>query len=350
MWAYIWACIWAIGKLPITYYLPLVIVGFIILMIIFMNFTFYRTFDKSTITTISKNISYSSIRDECNELCGLFFGYSYIGYIYKSSNDKENNILYCLCTENQFEELKKKKGEIIRDTDIFIKLLTRMGTYYNLRYVKSHLNCTKFIANDFQEQIIREVFEFYKENNNCVIMISGGPGTGKSSMGVLIAKKCAEEFEEGYLCKTFNPTSPGDPLRYLYNQCNPTLKKPLILLIDEFDILLDSFHHNQVVLHEHIPTEVYNKITWNNLFDDINSKLYPNLIVILTTNLTRENIEKEYDKSYIRPGRVNFYYNISGNNKNEISDCKNEISDCKNEISDCKNEISDCGCFAWVKN
>lgn len=108
MWAYIWVYIWGIGKLPVTYYLPLVIVGFIILMIIFMYLMTYRTFDRDTITTISKNILYSAVRDERDEPCCIFFGYFYIGYICRSSNDKENDVLYCLCTVYQFQELKKE--------------------------------------------------------------------------------------------------------------------------------------------------------------------------------------------------------------------------------------------------
>ena len=57
-------------------------------------------------------------------------------------------------------------------------------------------------------------------------------------------------------------------------------------------------------MHKNIPIEVYNKTTWNNLFDDINLMLYPNLIVILTTNLTNTLIKEKYDLSYIRKGRV----------------------------------------------
>jgi Holliday junction resolvasome RuvABC ATP-dependent DNA helicase subunit len=147
-------------------------------------------------------------------------------------------------------------------------------------------------------------------------MISGRPGTGKSSMGILIAKEL-----NGSLCKTYDPTNPGDYLENVYNQVNPTDKNPLILLIDEFDILLHSLHNKLVVLHDDIPTEVSTKTKWNNLFDDLNLKLFPNLIVILTTNLTRKTIEKNYEKSYIRPGRVNFHYNISENGENEISSC-----------------------------
>ena len=136
-------------------------------------------------------------------------------------------------------------------------------------------------------------------------MISGSPGAGKSAMGILIAKEL-----NGSLCKTYNPTNPGDNLENVYNQVNPTITNPLVLLIDEFDILLESFHNHQVVMHKNIPIEVYNKTTWNNLFDDISIKVYANVIVILTTNLTRETIEKNYDPSYIREKRINLEFTL----------------------------------------
>jgi len=57
-------------------------------------------------------------------------------------------------------------------------------------------------------------------------------------------------------------------------------------------------------MHKNIPIEIYNKITWNNLFDDINLNLYPHLILILTTNLSKETLDSQYDSSYTRLGRV----------------------------------------------
>jgi hypothetical protein len=248
---------------------------------------------------------YSIITNDQNDPSGFFIGKYYIGYIYKPTKQSEINILYCLCKVDQFNKLKKKNDIIIKETDIFIDLYMRKGNYYHFEYQKRQLNCTNFIPKKNQNHIIKQIIEFYRKNNKCVVMISGDPGKGKSAVGILIAKEI-----NGSLCKSYNPTNPGDNLENLYNQINPTINNPLILLIDEFDILLDSLHNNKIILHKNIPIEIYNKTTWNNLFDDINLKLYPNIIIILTSNLNKTTIENKYDSSYIRKNRIDLIFNL----------------------------------------
>ena len=279
----------------------------ILIPFLFFGYKFYCITEQNLITIISKNIKYSVITNDQNDPSGFFIGKYYIGYLYKPNKDSEINILYCLCKIGQFNVLKNKKDIIIKETDIFIDIYMRKGNYYHFEYQKRQLNCTNF--NDYkfknQKHILNQVVNYYKKYNNCVTMISGDPGKGKSALGILIAKEL-----NGSLCKSFNPTNPGDNLENLYNQVNPTINNPLILLIDEFDIILDLLHHNKIILHKNIPTEIYNKTTWNNLFDDINLKLYPNLIIILTSNINRKTIEETYDTSYIRKGRINLTFNL----------------------------------------
>ena len=121
-------------------------------------------------------------------------------------------------------------------------------------------------------------------------------------MGILIAKAL-----NGSMCKTYSPTEPGDTLRNLYDTVKPTYESPLILLIDEFDGIIDLIHKNEVKCHDNIPIEVRNKTSWNTLLDDINLNIYPFIVVILTSNV---NITTKYEQSYIRPGRVDLYYEV----------------------------------------
>ncbi len=279
---------------------------------IYFGFSFYSINNTNLVITISKKIKYATIRNEDNEPSGLFFGFApsendffhryYFGYIAEGSSKEANAMtLYCLAHPSVFLVLKKK-DDVKQPNDQTIKLLVRVGNYYCLRYKERDLICTHFIPTEKQALIIDQIIDHYTRNQICVGLVCGSPGSGKTALGTLLAKQLS-----GSLCKTYRPTDPGDNLENIYNKVNPTSKTPLIILLDEFDILLDSFHNTTAKLHKAIHTEVSSKILWNSLFDDIQSKLYPFTIVILTSNLERETLETKYDPSYIRPGRVHVY-------------------------------------------
>lgn len=112
-----------------------------------------------------------------------------------------------------------------------------------------------------------------------------------------------------YLCDTFNPTDPGDDIGLIYSTIMPTEDRPLILVLEEFDILINKIHHNMIQPHKHIPIQIKDKTSWNTFFDRIDRGLYPNMIFILTSNIDPEYIDR-LDKSYLRNGRVNGRYHL----------------------------------------
>lgn len=278
----------------------------LIIPFMFFGYSFYNVTDSNVITCISNNIKYSTIRNEDEDPSGLFIGYYYVGYISARSNKESPGLLYCLSTEKMFKELTKKECISTDETkNIFISLITLKGNYYCRYSRKRDLECSHYLPKENQEQVVDDTINFYNTNHICVTMVYGNPGTGKSIIGLLIAKKL-----KGSFCKTYNPSIPGDTLENIYDNAQVSKTKPLILLIDEFDIILERFHNNKINLHKDIPIEVYNKTTWNSLLDDINIKLYPYLIVILTSNLSESEIKTKYDVSYIREGRVNIIHNL----------------------------------------
>ena len=129
--------------------------------------------------------------------------------------------------------------------------------------------------------------------------ISGVPGTGKTSIAYILANKL-----NGSLCKKFNPTNPNYTLDILYTVTNPTKKNPLILILDEIDILIDMIHIG-IPNSKKFPIEVKNKTEWSILMDDINSGLYPHMIVVMTSNKPIEYFD-ELDPAYMREGRVDY--------------------------------------------
>ena len=58
----------------------------------------------------------------------------------------------------------------------------------------------------------------------------------------LIAKDMGGSF-----CDTFDPTRPGDSLSELYSKVFPSKENPLVLVFEEFDIMIEKIHHDKGV-------------------------------------------------------------------------------------------------------
>ena len=73
--------------------------------------------------------------------------------------------------------------------------------------------------------------------------------------------------------------------------------------------MIEKINHG-IDPHRSIPIQVRNKTTWNQLFDKISRGELQNIIVVLTSNKSLEEINK-IDPAYLREGRVNHYYSTS---------------------------------------
>jgi hypothetical protein len=268
---------------------------------IYYGYQLYFIHNKETISRVSSKISNSSIKKEDNKPDGFFISWKHVGFFIKNEGDIS---LYIFCSKSEYEFLlKRNPSEETTDTEINISLYERSGNYLWLNYTKRELNVYNFHAKENQEKIIDSISEFHKKS--FVTLIYGKPGTGKSMISILLAKKL-----NAYLVRTFNPTDPGDSISSLYGEINPTKINPLIIVFDEFDIMLDKIHNNTIFKHKNIPIEIYDKVSWNRFFDDINLGLYPNTIFILTSNISKFNLDIKYDSSYLRDGRIDLKFDI----------------------------------------
>ena len=90
----------------------------------------------------------------------------------------------------------------------------------------------------------------------------------------------------------------------LYSEAERTDGSPLIVVIDECDIQLRKFIM-KILYFIKIYASVRDKQTFNNFLDQIDIGLYYNMILLLISNKSREEIHKEYnDYSYLRDGRI----------------------------------------------
>ena len=150
-----------------------------------------------------------------------------------------------------------------------------------------------------KEELFKQIMNFYKHNNFCKVYLSGVPGCGKTYFAYLLAQKIG-----CYLCDCYNPYEPSSNLNEVYNLCKIGPQKPLILVLDEVDILLEKIHMSKKEEHKKFSREIFDKTTWNNFFDKIEFGLFPYLIVIMNSNKPKSYIDN-MDPSYLRQGRIN---------------------------------------------
>lgn len=275
-------------------------------LLMFTSFRLYKTSDRSRVVNIQKKITNASIFSD-DKPVGLIWNKEQmmLGLIIETSTNKSKNIeLWMICKPETWDLYEQKD-----DGRTYIQFWEIDGTFQwqnvNKRPIdvtdfeprKSLPNFTPFtsgrrILNLSQAEIVDKIYQTYKEKNTSTAFVYGNPGSGKSALGLLVAKKL-----NGSFCKAFNPFQPGLNLSLLYLQVEPTQSNPLVILLDEIDVQWDQF---PIQGHKDIPTQIVDKRSWNSIFDDINLGLYPHLVVILTSNKPYT----DYDLSFTRDGRI----------------------------------------------
>ena len=270
------------------------------------GFQLYQIKEKSSITSILNKINLSSISTDNDKPSGFFFGKWFIGILYEKLTNygEEKAEIWLLIKPNILKLLLTGQENKSHNNDQ-ISLWSRSGNFWHINYVSRLFECSSMIPRKDQKDCIEIIVDNFKKKKTSVNYLSGDPGCGKSMIGILLAKEL-----EGSLVRTFSPIDPGDNIENLYSIIEPTEDKPLIIVLDEFDIILDKIHHG-VQPHKTIPIQIRDKVTWNQFLDDINLGLYPNVIVILTSNISPGTVKTIFDPSYIRPGRIDNFFSLS---------------------------------------
>ena len=232
---------------------------------------------------------------------GFIYGFWFIGFIYETVGERgsSSSILYMLCSNKYFSQISDNKiGEDAKPGAKQVTIHERYGNFFCLQYRKRKLNISAYKANQAQQVIIDPIVHMYNEKYHVVAYVYGAPGSGKSLLAMLVAAEL-----NGTFCQTFNMTHPGDNFSELYYCVEPSKNKPLIILLDEVDMILDSIINKRVPHHKYIPISVIDKNGWNMFFDNIDRGYFPNVVFIMTSNQTPETYRE--DSSLLRAGRVN---------------------------------------------
>ena len=210
-------------------------------------------------------------------------------------DNKKSGIINLKKIKNNNKKNKKKETKEI-------KYLMKRGWYGNIHFRTRDILIKNNSFNWKQEILYENIMKFYNKNNYSKIFISGDIGKGKTYFSYLLAK-----YLNCFLCDTFDPTEPSCTLDNIYTSIDHSYKKPLILLIDEIDIIFEKITKQEPLHHKKFSIMIKNKIDWNNFLDKIEFGLYKNLILIICSNMTKEEIAKKYDKSFLRKGRINVF-------------------------------------------
>lgn len=160
---------------------------------------------------------------------------------------------------------------------------------------KSQLDVIDFILRMTKER------ERKLKPKGCVVLIHGPRGSGKSSIGKVLSIKLKATF-----CPFFTPIEAGEWFDSIYSIAKPTDKKPLVVMIEEVDTMIQAILDGKVAnKNKHMKVLCSNKASWNHWFDNL-SEYYPHVYIIMTMNSSLDQINS-LDSSMIREGRVDAY-------------------------------------------
>jgi hypothetical protein len=270
----------------------------------------YCLTERDICSRVQKRISdWSTHKTENNRGYGYSFGYWYLVSVNINKNsDGDNYNVYIISNKSSYEYLTKDSQEpqvyslyTVPRNDL--KIYERCGSYCNSWFRQRTVKINSITARPEQETIIESIKSHHAKYNHTVVYLYGPPGSGKSIVGILLANS----YKSAY-CNTLKPWQPGDNLGSLYSDVEPTQSSPLILAFDEFDGPLIQIHTG-IEPHPKFIIQTRDKTGWNQLLDEIHIGMYPNLILLLTSNKTPEFI-RELDPSYIREGRVDLMFEL----------------------------------------
>ena len=163
-----------------------------------------------------------------------------------------------------------------------------------------------------QSKVVNDIFSKYENGMNTIVtMITGIPGTGKSTTSEYVYMKFKQNGYTPKLIRNFHPADRGMSI-YITIDHIIKLDSPVIMEISEYDIAVEKSLLSEDSSRD-TKAHAQNKASFATFHDFISRK--PGLIVICTSNKSLDQMKKMHntDKSitgeaFIRPGRFHLFY------------------------------------------
>ncbi len=270
--------------------------------------------DKISILSHKVKKNASELRDMENA-GGIFMGFGYFGWFeHKSSHwaGSDSMTAKIFCRQKTYDKLLRSKGERKIEEGmpdptqhLKLKVIENTAVGFYPEYATRDIVISKR-ATPTQQICIETIVQMFhqREEKHLTCFISGEVGSGKSMSCLLLAQHLGAKYSDD-----LRPLKPGSFLRQIYAAASPSIHNPLVLVIEEVDIVLQKIHelNSDVSAHKRFAASVSDKTSWNAMLDSIDNGKYPNLILVMTSNKSIGEIS-ELDPAYLRPGRVHFEY------------------------------------------
>jgi hypothetical protein len=259
-------------------------------------------------------IQYSYLYEGKIEPEGFCFNRTYLAYVSQSKvsfnhgSKKESSIWYIGVIPFKITPYDENEDD---DSDSDKTKNKKITLYLSNKYYDGYFEEIELPFNDFnenkkQKKLIDSILDNYKENRFKISrnLIYGSPGSGKSFIGKLIASKL-----DTSLCFDLKLEDPGTSLLTLWKTVRPTKEKPMVIQIDEFDVLINKLHNNKIEKKcDWMRYQLFDKQSYNTFMSEYLICL-PYVIYIFTMNVEPDIINK-MDKSYIRENRIDKIYKL----------------------------------------
>jgi len=263
--------------------------------------------DKDIALRVQKRLTHSSHVADGGKGYGYSIGYWYYACIEIECNEYGDRYdIWMIATAASYETLIRENARATAATPLAdgepeeqeMTIFVRSGNFSNTWFRRRTITLPGVEPRPDQVAVLDAICEHQKKRRHTVVFLHGSPGSGKSMIGMMLARRLG-----GGYCNTLKPWQPGDTLADLYAEAEPSAEKPLVVAFDEFDGALMAIHAG-IPSHKIVPTSIGDKAGWNKFMDEIDRGMFPHLMLVLTSNRDPSFV-RSLDPSYIREGRVN---------------------------------------------